>query len=115
MSWLMYATRSTRRTIFPSSVSGSRSPVVREDPVADLVGEVQREGDPVRVLVVPEAEAEPLAKGFVECVLARVPEGRVARVVPEPDRLREVLVQREGPRDDARDGVVSSVWVIRVR
>src|SRR6185295_9303925 len=29
--------------------------------------------------------------------------GRVARVVPEPDRLDEILVESKGARDDARD------------
>ncbi len=41
--------------------------------------------------------------GRVERVLARVPERRVPHVVPEPDRLGQVLVEPECPRDDPRD------------
>ena len=41
MSWLMYATRSTMRTILPSSVSGSLRPVCVEDAVAHLPGQVE--------------------------------------------------------------------------
>ena len=103
MSWLTYAIRSTIRTIRPSRVSGSCSPGVREDPVADLVREVELLGDPERLLVVTETTAEALAQRLVERVLAGVPERRVARVVPEPDRLDEILVQPQRPRDDARD------------
>ena len=39
----------------------------------------------------------------VERLLAGVAERRVARVVPEADRLDEVLVEPQRPRDDARD------------
>ena len=76
---------------------------VREDPVADLVGEVERARDRERLLVVAEAPAEALLHRGVERVLAGVPERRVPHVVAEPDRLDEVLVQPERPRDDARD------------
>ncbi len=103
MSWLMYATRSTSRTIFPSSVSGSRSPVCVRIPSQTSCGEVERPRDAERLLVVAETPAEPLGHGSVERVLARMPERRVAHVVPEPDRLDEILVQPERPRDDARD------------
>ena len=41
MSWLMYATRSTSRTIRPSMRLGLDLSGVREDPVADLPGQVQ--------------------------------------------------------------------------
>ena len=61
MSWLMYATRSTMRTILPSSVSGSSGAGVLEDPVAHLPREVQAAAvalepldDAERVLVVAE-------------------------------------------------------------
>ncbi len=47
--------------------------------------------------------AEALAQAAVEHVLADVPERRVAEVVAEPDRLGEVLVERERARDRARD------------
>ena len=59
--------------------------------------------DPQRVLVVAEAAAEALAAGAVEHVLADVPERRVPDVVAEPDRLRQVLVEPQRPRDGARD------------
>ena len=50
-----------------------------------------------------EPAAEALACALVEHRLADVPERRVADVVPEPDRLREVLVQPQRPGDGARD------------
>ena len=55
------------------------------------------------VLVVAEAAAEALAPRAVEDVLADVPERRVAEVVPQPDRLREVLVEPQRPGHRARD------------
>ena len=76
---------------------------MREDAVAHLRGEVQRLGDPQRLLVVAEAAAEALLQRGVERLLARVAEGRMAHVVAEPDRLDEVLVQPQRPRDAARD------------
>ena len=86
---------------------------MREDPVDHLAGQVQPLGDARRLLVVAEAAA--VAEQLVERLLARVPERRVADVVAEPDRLGQVLVQRERARDDTRDAVVSSVCVMRVR
>ena len=103
MSWLMYATRSTMRTILPSCVSGSLLARVLEDPVAHLPGQVQLLGDPQRLLVVAEAGAEPLAEARVERLLARVAERRVPHVVPEPDRLGQILVQPQAAGDTARD------------
>ena len=47
--------------------------------------------------------AEPLAQAAVELVFARVAERWVTHVVPEPDRLGQVLVQPQRPRDDAGD------------
>ena len=76
---------------------------VREDAVADLVGEVEPPGDPPRLLVVAEAPAERGVERVVERLLACVTERRVTGVVAEPDRLHEILVQPERPRDDARD------------
>jgi hypothetical protein len=76
---------------------------VGEDPVSDLVRQVQPLGDPQRLLVVPEAAAEALRERGVERLLAGVPERRVAGVVTEPDGLDEILVQAKHPRDDARD------------
>ena len=85
-------------------------PRALEDPVAHLPGEVhsapialEHVDDPQRVLVVAEAETEPLAQQAVECLLPRVAEGRVAEVVPEPDRLDEILVQPQRPAHPARD------------
>src|ERR671916_1628555 len=55
------------------------------------------------MLVVPETAPPALAQARVENGLAGVPEGRVPQVVPETDRLGEVLVQPERARDPARD------------
>src|SRR5581483_8795071 len=81
------------------------------DPLADLVGEVEpaelgvaaleEVDDPEALEVVLEASV--LVHELVERVLARVAEGRVAEVVRERDRLREVLVETESARDRARD------------
>ncbi len=76
---------------------------VREDAVAHLVGEVQVAGDAVGLLVVPEAPPETRVERVVERLLPGVAERRVARVVPEADRLDEVLVQAQRSRDDAGD------------
>ena len=97
-------------TIRPSSVAGLRATGVVEDAVADLLGQVQAVAvalqhldHPQRVLVVLEAAAAALAQRRVERFLAGVAEGRVAEVVTEPDRLGQVLVQAERPRDRAGD------------
>ena len=82
---------------------GLLRPGVRVDPVANLGGQVQLLGDPQRLLVVAEAEPEALAQRLVERLFARMSERRVAHVMPEPDRLGEILVQAERPRDDPRD------------
>ena len=81
-----------------------------EDPVTDLLGQIQaaavafeRVHDAQRLLPVVEVAAEPLAQAAVEHVLPDVTERRMAEVVPEPDRLCEVFVQRECARDGARD------------
>ena len=76
---------------------------VREDPVADLGRQVQLPGDLERLLVVAEAGAEALGEAAVELLLAGVAERRMAGVVPEPDRLDQILVQAQRPRDDPRD------------
>ncbi len=78
-------------------------PGVREDPVAHLMREVERPCDSQGLLVVPETPAEVLAKRLVEGILARVPEWRVPRIVSEPDRLDEILVQRQSASDHPRD------------
>ena len=74
-----------------------------EDARADLLREIERDRDSVRLLVVPEAAPEPTAEHVVERVFPGVAEGRVAHVVTEADRLDEILVQPEGARDDSRD------------
>ena len=56
-----------------------------------------------RLLVVAKAPAEALLHRLVERVLAGVPERRVPHVVTEPDRLDQVFIQTQRPRDDARD------------
>ena len=50
-----------------------------------------------------EAAIEALVERCVERRLARVPEGRVAEVMPKADRLGEVLVEAQGARHRARD------------
>ena len=62
-----------------------------------------------------EPPPEPLLELPVKLLLAGVAERRVAEIVSEPDRLDEVLVQAERPPNAARDPVVSTVCVIRVR
>src|SRR5439155_4084486 len=81
-------------------------PGVLEDPVADFLREVeaaplalQRLDDAQRMLVVAEAVRSALTQHVVERLLTRVPERRMAEIVAEPDRLDEVLVQAESPRD----------------
>ena len=76
---------------------------VREDSVANLLGQVQRLGDPQGLLVVPEVPAETLLQGGVERILPCMTEGCVPHVVTEPDRLDEVLVEPQRPRDSACD------------
>ena len=80
---------------------------VGEDAVADILGEVQGLCNSKRMLVVAEAAAEAVVQGVVERLFARMPERRMADVVPEPDRLDEIFVQAERPRDAARDGAWS--------
>ena len=94
-----------------------------ENPVAGLDSEVQAAAvalehldDPERLLVVAEPAAEPLGERLVERFLAGVAERCMAEVVPERDRLGEILVQPEGAGDCRRDpSSVSSVCVRRVR
>src|SRR5919201_621428 len=97
-----------------TSASMRRDPLLRprvlQDPVPHLGGEVQ--AAPValehvhhaqRVLVVPEAAPVALADDLVERLLAGVPERRMAEIVPEPDRLGQILVQPQRARDAAGD------------
>src|ERR1700743_389206 len=56
-----------------------------------------------RVLVVAEVEPEALFQAGIEHLLADVPERWMAEVVPEANRLHQVLVQAQSTRDCARD------------
>jgi predicted transcriptional regulator len=92
------------------------------DPVAHRLRQVQARAvalepldDPQRVLVVTEGAREAFAQAGVEDGLADVAEGRVAEVVPEPDRLRQVLVRRSARATVRLTCVTSSVCVRRVR
>ena len=83
-----------------------RATGVAEDAVAHRIGEVQALDvidDAQRVLVVAEVAAEALLRAPVEHLLADVPEGRMPEIVAEPDRLDEILVQRQRARDRPRD------------
>jgi hypothetical protein len=91
---------------------GLPRPSVIEDPVQHLLGQIESPAiarqhlhHPQRVLVVPEPHPV-LLQLLVEHLLPDVPEGRVTEVVPQPDRLGQVLVQpkrpRHRPRDEAR-------------
>ena len=82
-----------------------------EDPVAHLAREVEAAAaalehvdHPQALDVVLEAPPVALAQHLVEGRLAGVAEGRVAEVVAHRDRLHQVLVQLERPRDGARQG-----------
>ena len=76
---------------------------VREDPVPHLPRQVERLGDPQRLLVVAETHPETLVERGVERVLPGVAKGRVPGVVAEPDRFGEILVQRQRPGHYTRD------------
>ena len=76
---------------------------MREDPVDDLVRQIQPLRDPGRLLVVPEAVMAMIAEGAVERSLSRMSERRMPHVVAEADRLGQVLVQPESARNDPRD------------
>ncbi len=102
MSWLMYATRSTTRTILPSSVSGSSSPVCVRMPC--LTSSVRFSRSAIRSECSLWRNLRPKrCEQRVERVLARVPERRMSGVVAEADRLDEVFVEPQRARDDARD------------
>src|SRR5215211_6281456 len=55
------------------------------------------------MLVVAETAPPALAQAGIEHPLARVAEGRVAEVVPQPYRLGQVLVEAERASHAARD------------
>ncbi len=83
---------------------GLLRPGVLENSVPHFRGQVERLGDPQRLLVVAETGLEALPQRLVERFLAGVAERRVPHVVAEADRLRQVLVQAQGARDSASDG-----------
>ena len=83
---------------------------VLEDAVAHLPRQVEAAAvslepfdDAQRVLVVAKATELALAQQLVERLLAGVAERRVTDVVPDRDRLGEILVQTQCPGDAARD------------
>src|SRR5207245_3598969 len=89
----------------------ARAARVPDDAVANGIAEVEPGAvslevldDAQRMLVVAEVASEARFEAAIEDLLADVPEGRVSEVVPEADRLDEVLVERERARDGARDG-----------
>ena len=48
-------------------------------------------------------EAAVLPHAFGQHLLARMSEGRMPEIMRERDRLRQILIQRERPRDRAAD------------
>ena len=86
------------------------APGMSLDPVSNGIREVQpgavaleHVDDAERVLVVPEPQAEVLRQAVVERLLADVTERRMPEIVPEPDRLGQVLVEAQGAGDGTRD------------
>jgi hypothetical protein len=71
---------------------------IRSDPVA-----LDPLDHPQRVVVVAEAHPVVLLEAGVEHLLADVTERRVAEVVAQHDRLRQVLVEGQGASDRPRD------------
>ena len=78
-------------------------PGVGEDAVAHFLRQVERFGNPEGLLVVAKPAAEPFLRGEIECILTRMAERWVPRVVPQPDRFDEVFVEAERPCHSARD------------
>ena len=88
------------RTILPSSVSGSRSPVCVRIPSRTSWVRLSRSAIRATARC---GGTPPSARARVERLLAGVAERRVAGVVAEPDRLDEILVQPQRAGDDAGD------------
>ena len=87
----------------------ARASVV-QDPVPGLHGQVEAAAvalqhlhDAEGLLVMSKPAAETLVERLVERLFTGVPERRMAKVVPERDRLGEILVQLERPRHRPRD------------
>ena len=112
MSWLMYATRSTMRTILPSSVSGSLRPGVREDAVDDLVRQVEPPRDARRLLVVAEAAVDSSASSAASPAW---PNGGWPMSWPSPIASVRSSFSRSARATTRAIPVVSSVCVMRVR
>ena len=72
---------------------------VREDAVDDLRRQIEPTRDLRRLLVVAESRLEQR----IERRLPGMPERRMTEVVPEPDRLGEILVQLQCSGDHASD------------
>jgi hypothetical protein len=87
-----------------------RALAVPADPCPHLVGQVQRRQhlkDAQALLIVPEplwqSRGVDGLERLVQSLLAGVAKGRMADVVPECDRLGQVLVQPQCPRDSPGD------------
>ena len=83
---------------------------VAQDSLTHLLGEIQAFAVPLevlddaqRVLVVAKARSKACLQAAVEHLLAYMPERRMPEIVSQPDRLDQVLVQLQRPRDRARD------------
>ena len=89
---------------------------VREDPVADLVGEVERARDPQRLLVVAEATTEPLPQSASSSASSPAcPNGVWPMSCPSPIASTRSSFSRSARATTREIAVVSSVWVMRVR
>ena len=91
------------RTILPSSVSGSCSPVCVRMPSRTSWVRLSRSAIRSDCSLWRKRPPKRSRERRVERLLAGVAERRVAGVVAEPDRLDEILVQPQRAGDDARD------------
>ena len=110
MSWLMYATRSTSFTIRPSSVAGAVGPVWFRMPSRTSCVRFSPRPSRSRCSTMRSEcslcrKRRPVAASqrVGERLLAGVAERRVPEVVPERDRLGQVLVQLQRAGHRARD------------
>ena len=83
---------------------------VADDAVADGHSQIQaaavaleRVHDSQRMFVVQEGGTEVIAQAAIQRLFADVTEGRVAKIVAEPDRLHQILVEGKGPCHGPRD------------
>ena len=91
------------RTILPSSVSGSCSPVCVRMPSRTSCVRFSRSAIRSDCSLWRKRPPKRSRERGVERLLAGVPERRVAGVVAEADRLDEILVEPERAGDDAGD------------